>query len=73
MRIGTENCPRRVGSDDHEPPAICEEGVGIKDIRAHLRKVENYQGRGSSERALFQQTFDNRFVKVTMAPMSVCE
>lgn len=36
-----------------KPPAICEEGVGIKDIHAHLRKVENYQGRGSSESALF--------------------
>lgn len=74
MRTGREKCPRRVGSDDLKPPTtICEEGVRIKGIRAHLRRVENYQGRGSSERALFQQTFDNRFVKVTTAPMSVCE
>lgn len=28
MRIGTEKCPRRVGSDDPKPPTtICEEGV----------------------------------------------
>lgn len=50
MRIGREKCPRRVGSDDFKPPTtICEEGVRIKGIRAHLRRVENYQGRGSSE------------------------
>lgn len=30
MRIGTEKCPRRVGSDDLKPPAICEEGVENK-------------------------------------------
>lgn len=31
MRIGTENCPRRVGSDDLKPPTtICEEGVENK-------------------------------------------
>lgn len=54
MRIGTEKCPRRVGSDDLKPlTTICEEGVEIKGIRAHLRRVENYsgRGRGSSERA----------------------
>lgn len=52
MRIGTEKCPRRVGSDDFKPPTtICEEGVKIKGIRAHLRRVENYGVRGSSERA----------------------
>lgn len=52
MRIGTENCPRRVGSDDSKPlTTICEEGVGIKGIRAHLRRVENYGVRGSSEKA----------------------
>lgn len=43
MRIGTENCPRRVGSDDFKPlTTICEEGVEIKGIRAYLRRVENY-------------------------------
>lgn len=42
MRIGTEKCPRRVGSDDPKPPTtICEEGLKIKSIRAHLRRVEN--------------------------------
>lgn len=42
MRIGTEKCPRRVGSDDLKPlTTICEEGVEIKSIRAHLRRVEN--------------------------------
>lgn len=31
MRIGTENCPRRVGSDDPKPPTtICEEGLKNK-------------------------------------------
>lgn len=31
MRIGTENCPRRVGSDDLKPlTTICEEGVENK-------------------------------------------
>lgn len=31
MRIGTEKCPRRVGSDDFKPPTtICEEGVENK-------------------------------------------
>lgn len=54
MRIGTEKCPRRVGSDDSKPlTTICEEGVEIKGIRAHLRRGENYSGRGtcSLERA----------------------
>lgn len=52
MRIGTEKCPRRVGSDDLKPPTtICEEGLKIKSIRAHLRRVENYGVRGGSERA----------------------
>lgn len=41
MRIGTEKCPRRVGSDDPKPlTTICEEGVEIKGIRAYLRRVE---------------------------------
>lgn len=32
MRIGTEKCPRRVGSDDLKPlTTICEEGVEIKE------------------------------------------
>lgn len=43
MRIGTEKCPRRVGSDDSKPLiTICEEGVEIKGIRAYLRRVKNY-------------------------------
>lgn len=43
MRIGTEKCPRRVGSDDLKPlTTIWEEGVEIKGIRAYLRRVENY-------------------------------
>lgn len=64
MRIGREKCPRRVGSDDPEPPTtICEEGLKIKGICAHLRGVENYQGRGSSERAflgLGTSSFSNK-------------
>lgn len=64
MRIGTEKCPRRVGSDDLKPlTTICEEGVEIKGIRAYLRRVENYGVRGSSERAflgLETSSFSNK-------------
>lgn len=64
MRIGTEKCPRRVGSDDLKPPTtICEECVRIKGIRAHLIGMMNYGVRGSSERAflgLGTSSFSNK-------------
>lgn len=82
MRIGTEKCPRRVGSDDLKPlTTICEEGVENKrymrasqEGRELLRSRSRLFGEGISwvrDLFFFQQTFDNRFVKVTMAPMSV--
>lgn len=71
MRIGREKCPRRVGSDDLESevmisspsPQFVRRAWKIKGIRAHLRRVENYQGRGSSERAflgLGTSSFSNK-------------